>query len=87
MGYTIENENKRIWVKENVDKVFNVHVYLHNGSIGHKGLVINYGVVGGGGWAIKREGGASEVLPLRRGGGGGQSFRHAEGGGTQQVLG
>ena len=46
MGYTIENENKKIWVKENVDKVFNVHVYLHNGSIGYKGLVINYGVGG-----------------------------------------
>ena len=40
-----------------------------------KGLVTNYGEGGG-----KMEGGACEVLPLRKGGGGGKSFSHAEGG-------
>ena len=40
-----------------------------------KGLVTNYGEGG----ATKREGGAREVLPLRKGGGG-KSFSHAEGG-------
>ena len=52
------------------------------------GLVTNYGAGGGGGGATKWEGGACEVLPLRKGGGGGgKSFSHAEGWGTQQVLG
>ena len=32
--------------------------------------------------ATKREGGAHEVLPLRKGGGG-KSFSHSEGGGTK----
>ena len=37
--------------------------------------------------ATKREGGAREVLPLRKGGGGGgKSFRHAEAG-AQKPLG
>ena len=41
-----------------------------------------------GGGATKREGGACEVLPLRKGGGGGKGFSHAEwGGGAQKVLG
>ena len=46
-----------------------------------KGLVTNYGEGG----ATKREGGAREVLPLRKGGGG-KSFSRAEGG-AQKVLG
>ena len=41
-----------------------------------KGLVTNYGKGGG---ATKREGGAPEVLSLRKGGGG-KCFSHAEGG-------
>ena len=47
----------------------------------YKGVVTNYGEGG----ATKREGGAREVLPLRKGGGG-KSFSHAEGG-AQKVLG
>ena len=55
-------------------------------TIGHiilncKGLVINYGEGG----ATKREGGACEVLSLRKRGGA-KSFSHAEGG-AQKVLG
>ena len=48
-------------------------------------MVTNYGEGGG---ATKREGGAREVLPLRKGGGGegGKSVSHSEGG-AQQVLG
>ena len=49
----------------------------------NKGLVTNYGE--GGGLQNGRGGGASEVLPLRKGGGG-KSFSHAEGG-AQKVLG
>ena len=41
-------------------------------------MVTNYGEGG----ATKREGGAREVLPLRKGGGG-KSFCHSEGGGTK----
>ena len=41
-------------------------------------MVTNYGEGG----ATKREGGACEVLPLRKGGGG-KSFSHSEGGGTK----
>ena len=44
-------------------------------------MVTNYGEGG----ATKREGGAREVLPLRKGGGG-KSFSHSEGG-AQKVLG
>ena len=43
-----------------------------------KGLVTNYGEGG----ATKREGGAREVLPLRKVGDG-KSFSHAEGGGQK----
>ena len=46
-----------------------------------KGLVTNYWEGG----ATKREGGAREVLPLRKGGGG-KSFSQSEGG-AQKVLG
>ena len=50
----------------------------------HKGLVTNYGEGGG---ATKREGGACEILPLRKGGGDGTSFSHAErGGGHNKFL-
>ena len=41
---------------------------------------------GGGGGATKREGHV-KFYPCEKGGGGGNSFRHAEGGGAQQVLG
>ena len=56
---------------------------LNSTVVANKGLVTNYGEGGGG--ATKREGGAHEVLRLRKGGGG-KSFSHAEGGGGHKKL-
>ena len=47
--------------------------------------VRDWSLITGRGGATKREGGACEVLPLRKGGGG-KSFSHAEGG-AEKVLG
>ena len=44
--------------------------------------VRDWSLIPGRGGATKREGGAREVLPLRKGGGG-KSFSFAEGGGTK----
>ena len=46
----------------------------------------DWSLITGRGGATKREGGAREVLPLRKGGGG-QNFSHSEGGGHKKFWG
>ena len=68
-----------------VTQVTFIYIHIHSTKLTgpSKGLVTNYGEGG----ATKREGGAREVLPLRKGGGGGKSFSHAEGGGGTNSFG